>query len=62
MYNKLNQLSFVIGIFFVLMAVILFANILLSGSSEKINIYSGICFVIFGGFMIYLSGKEKVEQ
>jgi len=62
MYNKLNQLSFVIGVFFVLMAVILFANLLLTGSTEKINIYSGISFVVFGGFMIYLSGKEKVEQ
>lgn len=62
MYNKLNQLSFVIGVFFTIMSVILFANILITGSVEKINIYSGISFLIFGVFMIYLSSKEKAEQ
>ena len=62
MYKRFNQLSFVIGLFFVITAVILLVNVLLTAADEKINIYSGAAFLIFGTFMIYLSTKEKVEQ
>ncbi|ULQ51294.1 hypothetical protein [Flavihumibacter fluvii] len=62
MYKRFNQLSFVIGIFFVITSVILLGNVLLTGSGEKINIYSAVAFLIFGAFMIFLSTKEKVEQ
>lgn len=62
MLKKINQLSFVIGVFFAITAVILLANALITGSGDKINIYSAITFLIFGVFMIYLSSKEKVEQ
>ena len=61
MLKKINQLSFVIGVFFTITSLILFANSLLTGSDQKINIYSAAAFLIFGGFMIYLSSKEKVE-
>ncbi|GAO43113.1 hypothetical protein [Flavihumibacter petaseus] len=59
MLKKFNQLSFVIGAFFAITAVILFANELLSGMAEKINLYSAAAFLAFGVFMIYLSSKEE---
>lgn len=62
MYKRFNQLSFVIGLFFVITAVILLVNVLLTATHEKINIFSGVAFLIFGAFMIFLSTKEKVEQ
>ena len=62
MLKKFNQLSFVIGVFFSITAIILLANSVLTGSGEKINNYSAIAFLVFGVFMIYLSSKEKVEQ
>ncbi len=62
MYKRFNQLSFVIGLFFVITAVILLVNVLLTAAHEKINISSGVAFLIFGVFMIYLSTKEKVDQ
>ena len=61
MLKKINQLSFVIGVFFTITSLILFANSLLTGSDQKINIYSAAAFLIFGAFMIYLSSKEKVD-
>ena len=48
MYNKLNQLSFVIGLFFFLVSLILFGHLLLSDSAGKLNLYTAIVFFIFG--------------
>ena len=48
MYKKFNQLSFVIGLFFFLVALILFVHILLSDSTGKLNFYTAIAFLIFG--------------
>ena len=62
MYKKLSQLSFVIGLFFSIVSVILFVNALLSQSGERISIYTGIAFLAFGLLMIYLSNKEKADD
>ena len=62
MYKKLSQLSFVIGLFFSIVALVLFGNKLLTNSPGRINIYTGIVFLLFGLLMIYLSTKEKVDE
>lgn len=62
MYKKLSQLSFVIGLFFSIVSVILFVNALLNQSGERISIYTGIAFLAFGLLMIYLSNKEKADD
>ncbi len=62
MYKKLSQLSFVIGLFFSIVSVILFVNALLNQSGERISIYTGIAFLAFGLLMIYVSNKEKADD
>ena len=57
--QKLNQLSFVIGIFFILTALILFGNELLTDSREKLNLYAASGLLLFGVFMVYISNHEK---
>ncbi|HKH63083.1 MAG TPA: hypothetical protein VKA49_19720 [Flavitalea sp.] len=52
MYKKFNQLSFVIGLFFFLVSLILFVHILLSDSTGKLNFYTAIAFLIFGVAMM----------
>ena len=52
MYKKFNQLSFVIGLFFFLVSLILFVHILLSDSTGKLNLYTAIAFLIFGVAMM----------
>ena len=59
MFKKFNQLSFVIGLFFVLTAIILLVNMLLNKIPDKITIRSSIAFLAFGLLMIYISGKES---
>ena len=52
MYKKFNKLSFVIGLFFFLVSLILFIHILLSDSTGKLNFYTAIAFLIFGVAMM----------
>ncbi|MBI1343108.1 MAG: hypothetical protein GC171_09255 [Terrimonas sp.] len=60
MYKKLNELSFVIGLFFTLVSLILLGDYLLSPSSQKpINLYTGIGLLIFGVFMILVKSSEN---
>jgi uncharacterized membrane protein YhhN len=63
MYKKLNQLSFVIGLFFFVIALILFVHILLSESIGRINFYTAIVFLIFGVSMMMAKdrGADKPE-
>lgn len=61
MLRRFNELSFVIGLFFTLVAVILLGGYFLSELlSAKINLYTGIIFLVFGVFMITI--KEKKEH
>jgi len=62
MYKKLSQLSFVIGLFFALVSLVLFGNALLTDARKPINIYTAIVFLLFGILMIYLSNKEKNDE
>jgi len=59
MHKKFNQLSFVIGLFFFIVALILFAHILLSDSTGRINFYTAIVFLIFGVAMMIAKDSEK---
>ncbi len=59
MLDKLNKLSFVIGLFFFAISVILLANYLTSNSQpQQVNLYSGIIFLIFGTIMMLLKNTE----
>jgi uncharacterized membrane protein YhhN len=64
MYKKFSQLSFVIGLFFFLVALILFAHILFSDSSGRLNLYTAIVFLIFGVAMMLAKdpGRDKEKN
>ena len=60
MLKKLNQLSFVIGLFFILVAIILLVGYLISTSlKEPINLYSGLGMLVFGIFMVLIKEQEE---
>jgi hypothetical protein len=53
MFEKLNQLSFVIGVFFITIAVILIAGYFLSSALHfDINLYTGMGMMVFGLVMV----------
>jgi len=59
MYKRLNELSFIIGLFFIILSVILIGGYLLSEAlNARINLYSGISFLIFGIFMVIVKSGE----
>ncbi|HLO79786.1 MAG TPA: hypothetical protein VK166_02440 [Chitinophagaceae bacterium] len=59
MYKRLNQLSFIIGLFFIILSVILIGGYLLSEAlNARINLYSGISFLVFGIFMVWVKSGE----
>jgi uncharacterized membrane protein YhhN len=62
MYKKFNQLSFVIGLFFFLVSLILFAHILLSETTGRINFYTAIVFLIFGVAMMMAKNAATDES
>jgi hypothetical protein len=62
MLNKLNDLSFVIGVFFTVVSLILFGNMLIKGAMETINLYSATTFLIFGLAMMFAGGKKTSSK
>lgn len=63
MYKKLNNLGFIIGIFFIIISLILIIGGLLSTElSNPLNFYTGIGFFIFGFFMTVLNTKAGDEE
>ncbi|OQP61345.1 hypothetical protein A3860_06440 [Niastella vici] len=59
MYKKLNDLQFVIGLFFSVVSLILLFNVMLgSNVSSKLNVYTGSGFLIFGLAMMLIRGKK----
>jgi len=55
MLKRLNELNFVIGLFFTIVSLILLADTFLSKEGTgKLNLYTGITFLVFGIFMISL--------
>jgi len=62
MYKKLNQLGFVIGLFFVIVSLVLFGNILLNQLSDKLSVFTAIAFLLFGVFMLFFGNKKEEES
>lgn len=59
MYKKLNDLQFVIGLFFSVVAVILLLNVMLGSNVEsKLNTLTGVGFLVFGLGMMLIKGKR----
>ena len=53
MFEKLNQLSFVIGVFFITVALILIAGYFLSSALHfDINLHTGMGMMVFGLVMV----------
>lgn len=60
MYNKLNDLQFVIGLFFSIVSVILLLNVVLGSNVDgKLNILTGSGFLIFGVAMMLIRKGNK---
>ena len=60
MLRRLNELSFVIGLFFSLVAVILLGGyFFMKELSAGINLYTGIVFLIFGVIMMLIKNRAK---
>ena len=62
MYKKFSQLSFVIGLFFSIVSMILFANALLSQALTGLNLYTAIVFLLFGLAMMFLKNENAEEH
>lgn len=60
MYKKLNDLQFVIGLFFSIVSVILLLNVMLTNNvAGKLNTITGACFLVFGVLMMVIRGKQS---
>ena len=58
MYKRLNELSFVIGVFFLIVAVILMINGLVNKEAHSnLTFYTAGGFVLFGIFMVLTKSK-----
>ena len=63
MLNRLNELNVVIGIFFLLLAVILLLGSLISPAlAHPANTRAGIAFGIFGVIMLLIRGGYAEEK
>lgn len=62
MYKKFSQLSFVIGLFFTIVAVILLAHALLSPEGRAMTVNAAIAFLIFGIVMMLVKDKTSTQQ
>ena len=62
MYKKFAQLSFVIGLFFSIVSLILFGNALLSNALSGINLYTAVVFLLFGLVMMFIEGRPTDEE
>jgi putative Mn2+ efflux pump MntP len=60
MFNRLTQLSFIIGLFFTIVAIILLVGYFSSALlSSFLNLYAAIVFLIFGLMMIIIKPNNK---
>lgn len=59
MYKKLNDLQFVIGLFFSIVSVILLLNVMLGDNvAGKLNTITGASFLVFGVLMMFIRGRK----
>ena len=62
MYKKISQLSFVIGLFFSLAALILFGNYLVNAINQQISLYTAIVFLVFGIIMMLIKNPKSETE
>jgi len=63
MHKRYSQLSFVIGLFFCLVALVLLGGYFSSERMNvKLNLYSGVAFFAFGIFMLLTRETEKADE
>lgn len=63
MYKKLNNLGFVIGIFFIIISLVLIIGALASEAlANKLNFYTGFAFLVFGICMSFLNRNNSNEE
>lgn len=60
MLKRFSDLSFVIGIFFFIVSLILFGNLLTKGEVDRLSLYTASGFLIFGLAMMFL--KKSTPQ
>ena len=59
MYKRLNELNFVIGLFFSIVSLILLLDYFFNRElSKTLNLYTGLAFLAFGLFMIVVKRKN----
>ncbi|MCS3796296.1 hypothetical protein [Niastella sp. OAS944] len=59
MYKKLNDLQFVIGLFFSVVSVILLLNVMLGTNvATKLNTLTGSGFLVFGLLMMFIRSRK----
>ena len=58
MFNRLNNLSFVIGLFFTIVSLVLLANIFVMNLTDWLTLYTTITFLIFGLLMMFAGTKK----
>lgn len=59
MLKRLNDLSFVIGIFFTIISIILFVNLLVQSQTGKLSVFTATGFLVFGLAMMAPSRKKR---
>jgi hypothetical protein len=60
MFRRINELSFVIGLFFTMVAIILIGGFMISVTMfSKANLYTGIVFLVFGLAMMLIRSGPK---
>jgi hypothetical protein len=57
--ERLNELSFVIGAFFTIVALVLFANMFIVATADTLSIFTATSFLIFGVAMMFASNKKS---
>jgi hypothetical protein len=59
MLKKLNDLQFVIGLFFSVVSVILLLNVLLTAhEGSRLDLYTGVGFLVFGCCMMLIRNQK----
>ena len=60
--HRLNNLGFIIGIFFILISLVLIIGGLSSAVlAHKLNFYTGFAFLAFGVLMAFLNRKDDKD-
>lgn len=59
MYRKFTELTFVIGLFFLLVAIILLVNTFVATAApSRLDLYTGFAFLLFGIIMMMIRTKN----